>query len=129
MDKCALANKCIKLTKSICKSSKGFKLSIRFDNFHFLSTSFPEQSLISSEQTKGNSRKRKTPSAIKRGIDRKKAYLLKKKVSSPTNDVPTNEVLDKDVISEGFQGCPFGKIIQLDGAENLIEYNIPITDN
>ena len=129
MDKFALANKCIKLTKSICKSSKGFKLSIRFDDFHFLSTSFPEQSLISSEQTEGNSRKRKMPSAIKRGIERKKAYLLKKKVSSPTNDVPTNEVLENDVNSASFHDFPIGDIIQLDGAENFIEYNVPITEN
>ena len=79
MEKIALANNCIKLTKSICKSSKGFKLSIHFDDFHFLSTSFPEQSTISSVQTKGNlEKKRKSPLAIKRSIDRKKAFLLKK---------------------------------------------------
>ena len=130
MEKIALANNCIKLTKSICKSSKGFKLSIHFDDFHFLSTSFPEQSLISSVQTKGNStRKRKSPSAIKKGIDRKKAFLLLKKTSSPTNDVHTNEVLENDVNSTSFHDFPIGNIIQLDGAKNFIEYNIPITKN
>ena len=77
MDKIALANNCIELTKSICKSSKGFKLSIHFDDFHFLSTSFPERSLISSVQTKGNvARKMKSPLAIKRGIDRKKHFFF-----------------------------------------------------
>ena len=130
MENIALANNCIKLTKLICKSSKGFKISIRFDDFHFLSTSFPEWSMISSVQTKGNlAKKRKSPLAIKRSISRKNAFLLLKKKISPTTDDLTNEVLENDVNSASFHDFPIGDIIQLDGAENFIEYNIPITEN
>ena len=131
MEKIALANNCIKLTKSICKSSKGFKISIRFDNFHFLSTSFPERSTISSVQTKGNlEKKRKSPSAIKRSIDRKKAFLLKKKISIPTLEDPPNDVVTENYVhSPSFHEIPPGDIIQLDWAESLIKCNFPIIKN
>ena len=52
MEKIALANTCIKLTKSICNVGKEFKISIQFDNFHFLSTSFTERTKVCSVQKK-----------------------------------------------------------------------------